>query len=133
MTAFERMEKMFDGNVGRIASAIDSFNGSAFAGYSPESRTIRMGKEHDSCWTYGGPITSVVSMTEGKEGRIDVLFESYKKVRVCDDGSVMHMRTYGKSHWYQGETACKRALKDAADYMGVPPRFLQTIYEEVVE
>ena len=133
MTAFERMEKMFDGNVGRIASAIDDFHGSAFAGYNPESRVMRMGKEHDSCWTYGGPITSVVRMTEGKEGRIDVLFESYKEVRVCGDGSRMHMRTYGESHWYQGETACHRALKDAADFMGVPPRFLQAIYEEVME
>ena len=133
MTAFERMEKMFDGNVGRIASAIDDFHGSAFAGYNPESRVMRMGKERDDCWSYYSPMTSVVCMTPGKEGRIDVLFESYKEVRVCGDGSAMRMRTYGESHWYQGETACHRALKDAADFMGVPPRFLQAIYEEVVE
>ena len=133
MTPFERMEKMFNGNVGRIASAIDDFHDSAFAGYNPESRVIRMGKERNDCWSYCNPLTSVVRMREGKEGRIDVLFESYKRVRVCDDGSNMDMRTYEERHWYQGETACKRALQDAAHFMGVPPRFLQAIYEEVVE
>ena len=133
MTAFERMEKMFDGNVGRIASAIDGFNGSAFAGYNPESRTVRMGKERDDCWGYYSPMTSVVYMTPGKDGRIDALFESYKEVRVCGDGSRVRMSLGGKRRWYQGETACHRVLKDAAEFMGVPPRFLQSIYEEVVE
>ena len=133
MTPFERMEKMFNGNVGRIASAIDDFHGSAFAGYNPESRVIRMGKERDDCWSYCNPITSAVYMTEGKDGRIDVLFERYKRVRACDDGSNMEMGLGNNSRWYQGETACKRALQDAAHFMGVPPRFLQAIYEEVVE
>lgn len=133
MTAFEMLERMFDGNVERIASAIDDYHGSGFAGYNPESRVIRMGKEHDGIWNYGNPITSIVRMTEGKEGRIDVLFESYRTASVCDDGSPVHMRTYGEEHWYQGESACHRALKDAADYMGVPPRFLQRIYEEAAE
>ena len=133
MTAFEKMERMFDGNVGRIASAIDDFHGSAFAGYNPESRMMRIGKERDDCWGYCNPMTSVVYMTPGKEGRIDVLFERYKRVRACEDGSNMYMGLGNRRRWYQGETACRRALKDAAEFIGVPPRFLQRIYEEVVE
>lgn len=130
MTEFERLERMFDGNVERIASAIDGFGGPAFAGYSSESRTIRMGKEHDNIWSYNSPMVSVVAMTEGKEGRIDVLFETYRRVRVCADGTPMHMRLGGRRRWYRGGTACGRALKDAAEYLGIPPRFLQAIFEE---
>ena len=133
MTNFERLERMFCGNVERIASAIDGFGGPAFAGYSSESRTIRVGREHDSIWSYYNPMVSVVRMTEGEDGSIDVLFETYRRTRACADGTFMHMRLEGKSRRYRGKTACHRALRDASGYLGAPPRFLQRIFEETEE
>lgn len=133
MTAFERMEKVFDGNVGRIASLVDGFGGPSFVGYNSEKKRIRIGKEHDNCYTYYNPVVSVVCMTEGKEGRIDVLFERHKKVRECADGTPVHMRLGGTRKWYDGEKACRAALKDASDFLGVPPRFLQGLCEEAGE
>lgn len=130
MTAFGKMEKMFDGNVGRIASAVDSFGGPSFVGYNSEEKRIRIGKTADDCWSYCNPVTSVVSMTEGKGGRIDVLFERHKRVGTGEDGSPLRMSLGGRRRWYDGETAVSRALKDAAGFLGIPPRFLQSIYEE---
>ena len=133
MTAFGRMEKMFDGNVGRIASAVDGFGGPSFVSYNPAEKRIRIGKEADDCWSYFNPMASVVSMTEGKGGRIDVLFERHRRVRVGSDGRPVHMSLGNRTRWYDGETAGKRALKDAAEFLGIPPRFLQRIYEEAEE
>lgn len=130
VTAFGKMARMFDGNVGRIASAMDGFGGPSFVGYNSIEKRIRIGKESDDCWSYYNPVTSVVSMTEGKGGRIDVLFERHRKVRECADGSSIRMRLGGMKRWYDGEMAGSRALKDAAEFLGIPPRFLQSIYEE---
>ena len=133
MTAFGRMERIFDGNVGRIASAVDSFGGPSFVGYNSAERRIRIGKTADDCWSYCNPVTSVVSMTEGKGGRIDVLFERHKRVRECADGTQMHMSLGARRRWYDGETAVSRVLKDAAGFLGIPPRMLQRIHEEAEE
>ena len=126
MTAFERMERAASGNVGRIAAAVDGFGGPSFVGYNSEERRLRIGKSHDDCWSYSSPVSSVVCLTEGKGGRIDALFERCRIV-----GGGFALRTSGDARWYQGDTACERALKDAACFLGIKPKLLLDILKEV--